>query len=85
MPERLLKILIAATAFNLATALLPAQAQQGAAVLFQNVRIFDGKSDTLSAPSNVLVSGNKIETHLDRADRGRRRATRSSSTAAGAR
>ena len=56
-----LKILIAATAFNLATALLPAQAQQGAAVLFQNVRIFDGRSDQLSPPSNVLVRGNKIE------------------------
>ncbi|WFU20645.1 amidohydrolase family protein [Bradyrhizobium sp. CB3481] len=38
-----------------------AQAQQGAAVLFQNVRIFDGKSAALSAPSNVLVKGNKIE------------------------
>jgi hypothetical protein len=31
-----------------------------AAVLFQNVRIFDGKRDALSAPSNVLVRGNKI-------------------------
>jgi imidazolonepropionase-like amidohydrolase len=30
--------------------------------LFQNVRIFDGKNATLSAPSNVLVRGNKIET-----------------------
>jgi imidazolonepropionase-like amidohydrolase len=30
-------------------------------VLFRNVRIFDGKSATLSAPSNVLVSGNRIE------------------------
>jgi imidazolonepropionase-like amidohydrolase len=29
--------------------------------LFQNVRIFDGKSATLSAPSNVLVKGNTIE------------------------
>lgn len=29
--------------------------------LFNNVRIFDGKSDALSAPSNVLVRGNKIE------------------------
>lgn len=29
--------------------------------LFSNVRIFDGKSDSLSAPSNVLVRGNKIE------------------------
>ena len=29
--------------------------------LFQNVRIFDGKSDTLSASMNVLVRGNTIE------------------------
>jgi imidazolonepropionase-like amidohydrolase len=43
------------------TAPLPAQVQQGAAVLFQNVRIFDGRSEALSAPSNVLVKGNKIE------------------------
>ena len=39
----------------------PAQAQSGKAVLFQNVRIFDGKSDALSPPSNVLVRDNKIE------------------------
>ena len=32
-----------------------------AAVLFQNVRIFDGMSAALSAPSNLLVRGNKIE------------------------
>jgi imidazolonepropionase-like amidohydrolase len=31
------------------------------ATLFQNVRIFDGKSPTLSTSSNVLVRGNKIE------------------------
>jgi imidazolonepropionase-like amidohydrolase len=29
--------------------------------LFQNVRIFDGKSDTLSVNMNVLVRGNTIE------------------------
>ena len=34
----------------------------GPVTLFENVRIFDGKSATLSAPSNVLVRGNKIET-----------------------
>jgi imidazolonepropionase-like amidohydrolase len=33
----------------------------GAATLFQNVRIFDGKSAALSAPSNVLIRGNTIE------------------------
>jgi len=31
------------------------------AMLFRNVRIFDGKSSTLSGSSNVLVRGNKIE------------------------
>jgi imidazolonepropionase-like amidohydrolase len=31
------------------------------ATLFQNVRIFDGKSAALSAPSSVLVRDNKIE------------------------
>jgi len=40
---------------------LIAQDAQPTIVLFQNVRIFDGKSDTLSGPSNVLVRGNKIE------------------------
>ena len=30
-------------------------------VLFQNVRVFDGKSNALSSPANVLVRGNKIE------------------------
>jgi imidazolonepropionase-like amidohydrolase len=40
----------------------PAAAPAPARVtLFSNVRIFDGKSDTLSAPSHVLVRGNKIE------------------------
>lgn len=34
----------------------------GAVTVFENVRIFDGRSATLSASSNVLVRGNKIET-----------------------
>jgi imidazolonepropionase-like amidohydrolase len=38
-----------------------APAATGAITLFQNVRIFDGKSRTPSGPSNVLVRGNKIE------------------------
>ncbi len=33
----------------------------GGATLFQDVRIFDGRSDRLSEPSNVLVRGDKIE------------------------
>jgi Amidohydrolase family len=39
----------------------PAQSPPVSAVLIQNVRIFDGKSATLSGKSNVLVTGNKIE------------------------
>ena len=35
--------------------------QPPAVTLFRNVRIFDGKSSQLSAPSNVLVRGNMIE------------------------
>ena len=31
------------------------------ATLFQDVRVFDGKSSTLSGPTNVLVRGNTIE------------------------
>lgn len=47
--------------------LLPgfAHAQENAAptstVLFQNVHVFDGTSDRLSKPMNVLVRGNRIE------------------------
>lgn len=33
----------------------------GEVTLFQNVRVFDGKSSALSGPSNVLVRGNTIE------------------------
>jgi imidazolonepropionase-like amidohydrolase len=40
-----------------------ASAQQATetTVLFQNVRVFDGKASALSPPSNVVVRGNKIE------------------------
>jgi imidazolonepropionase-like amidohydrolase len=38
-----------------------AQTGQPKATLFENVRIFDGKSDKLSAPSNVLVAGNLVK------------------------
>jgi imidazolonepropionase-like amidohydrolase len=40
---------------------VPAPAPSAGATLFQNVRIFDGRSAALSAPSNVLVRGNIIE------------------------
>jgi len=37
-----------------------AAAQAPAEVLFRNVRVFDGKSDRLTAPTSVLVRGNLI-------------------------
>jgi imidazolonepropionase-like amidohydrolase len=51
---------IVALLCGLATA-LNTQAQSPPATVFQNVRIFDGKSEQLSGPSDVLVRGNKIE------------------------
>lgn len=39
----------------------PSAVQAPPATLFQNVRIFNGTSEQLSAPSNVLVVGNKIQ------------------------
>src|SRR5262249_43835666 len=44
-----------------ATSLAQNESPPSKTVLFQNVRIFDGKNDHLSPPSNVLVRGNKIE------------------------
>lgn len=38
-----------------------AQTPSPTIVLFENVKVFDGKSSKLSAPTNVLVRGNKIE------------------------
>ena len=62
------RVQIAALTALLAASHLPnrAEAEPGpsappSTVLFQNVRIFDGKSAALSAPSNVLVRGNTIE------------------------
>ena len=37
-----------------------AQDVQRSAVLFENVRIFNGTSEHLSSPSNVLVVGNVV-------------------------
>lgn len=55
----LLKILFAVCC--LAVVCAHAQEILPRTVLFENVRIFDGKGSTLSAPSNVLVRGNMIE------------------------
>ena len=52
-------------AYALAAALCLAHAAHAAEppalTLFENVRVFDGKSDQLSASTNVLVRGNTIE------------------------
>jgi len=45
-----------------ATPLARAQAVPPGAVIFEDVRIFDGTSDKLSGPSNVLVAGGLIKT-----------------------
>jgi len=49
-------IFSAAAAAQAASAAAPSVS----AVLYENVRVFDGKADTLSAASNVLVVGNLI-------------------------
>ena len=61
------RVQIAALVALLAASYLPnrAEAEPGpsappSTVLFQNVRIFDGKTATLSGPSNVLVDGDPI-------------------------
>jgi len=59
--------IFAAVLLLMAVGLASAAGSQGnppanaSATLFQNVRIFDGKGGRLSAPSNVLVRGNRIE------------------------
>ena len=59
---QLLKTLLSSMLI-LCSANAQAQAQQvpqPASVIFENVRIFNGTSDQLSAPSNVLIMGNVI-------------------------
>jgi imidazolonepropionase-like amidohydrolase len=43
------------------TAFAQPQSAEPSTIVFENVRIFDGKSDTLSASMNVLVRGNTID------------------------
>ncbi|PVD49572.1 hydrolase [Terrimonas sp.] len=42
--------------------LCPARAQQEQKILLENVRVFNGKSQAVSTPVNVLISGNIIQT-----------------------
>lgn len=61
----LLVILIGFTAqagFAQSQPLRPGESQGISSALFENVQIFNGKSERLSAPANVLVVGNKIQT-----------------------
>ncbi len=53
-PTLLVALVLAASAAH-------AQSVPAQAVLIENVRIFNGTSDRLSPPSNVLVVGNRIE------------------------
>src|SRR5262245_46640650 len=56
-----LTALLAALCFPTMTGAEPAPPAAQSTVLFQDVRIFDGKSGSLSPPANVLVRGNKID------------------------
>ncbi len=58
---RLFRTIAHAIAWTLTIGLCPAASAQDAVTLFQNVRVFDGKGAALSAPTNVLVRGNKID------------------------
>jgi imidazolonepropionase-like amidohydrolase len=49
------------TVFTAASSNALAQQASGPVTLFNNVRVFDGKSSSLSKPTNVLVRGNLIE------------------------
>jgi imidazolonepropionase-like amidohydrolase len=57
--KTLFKFLLLSAAFN--ASLVSAQ-NVSQATLYQNVRVFDGVSDKLTGPMNVLISGNKIKT-----------------------
>jgi imidazolonepropionase-like amidohydrolase len=62
MPRNKLLFWVALTlSFGLPPLSAHAQDPSGSVTLFNNVRVFDGRSPTLSAPSNVLIRGNIIE------------------------
>ena len=54
-------LLLSAVIPFLSPAALAQSAEPATSILFENVRIFDGKSDALSASMNVLIRGNRIE------------------------
>jgi imidazolonepropionase-like amidohydrolase len=53
--------ILAAVLGLVATAFAQPRLAEPSLTLFENVRIFDGKSDSLSANTNVLIRGNTIE------------------------
>ena len=58
-----LAVLAAATLVRpMLSAQAPAESAQAAmpTVVFQDVRVFDGKADRLTGPTNVVVEGNVI-------------------------
>jgi imidazolonepropionase-like amidohydrolase len=55
------KLIFFASIFAIETSLNAQSLQMERKVIFQNVRIFDGRGTELTAPSHVLVRGNKIE------------------------
>jgi len=61
-PGRTMRVVHALLAVLAAIFAAPLSAQVAASseILFTDVRVFDGTSDTLSAPTNVLVRGNVI-------------------------
>jgi imidazolonepropionase-like amidohydrolase len=54
-------VVLSLSIFGWLSSAAPAQDSHPGAVLFEDVRIFDGKSAGLSGPTNVLIRGNKIE------------------------
>jgi hypothetical protein len=61
LPTRIVLVLVAGGLLGVLAA-PPARvdAKQPGATLFRNVKVFDGKSDTLTASTSVLVVDNKI-------------------------
>jgi imidazolonepropionase-like amidohydrolase len=60
LPTRIVLVLVAGGLLGVLAAAQPVPLAQPGAILFRNVKVFDGKSDKLTASTSVLVIGNKI-------------------------
>jgi imidazolonepropionase-like amidohydrolase len=60
--KTIVKGLLVSSALFSATQSIAQSASQTTATLYENVRVFDGTSEKLSAPTNVLVENNLIKT-----------------------